>query len=164
VTDHPQTTKEDARSLKDEVVAELEAWASELKAIEHEIEKTPWGTDEESRGYGDRASSVSDLAGRVRDGTIVTPLREGFERDRIHAEEPAESLPPAYRYEAFLHPPWETGATGGLVGYSDASEEDAALQLKLMLRDLLGDARADGLPVYGPDGNEIAPNETGLKP
>jgi hypothetical protein len=43
------------------------------------------------------------------------------------------------------------------VGYSDESEEDAALQLNLMLRDLLGDAKADGLPVYGRDGDKITP-------
>jgi hypothetical protein len=152
------------RSLKDEVVAELEAWASELGEIEHEIEKTPWGTDEEASGYADHAARVSDLAHKVRETAIVAPLREGFERDGIHAEEPAENLPPAYRFEAFVHPPWNTGATGGLVGYSDESEEDAALQLKLMLRDLLGDARADGLPVYGPDGAELVPGAPGPKP
>jgi hypothetical protein len=134
-------------------VAELRAGASELGDIGHEIGKTPWDADEEASGHADRAARVSDLAHKVSENAIVAPLREGFERDGIHAEEPAENPPPAYRFEAFVHPPWGTGATGGLVGYSDESEEDAALQLKLMLRDLLlGDARADGLPVYSPDG------------
>jgi hypothetical protein len=138
-------------------VAELRAWASELEDIKHEIEKTPCAADEEASGYADHAARVSDLADKVRENAVVALLREGALDERILAQEPAENPPPAYRFEAFVHPPWVTRAVGGLVGYSDESEEDAALELKLMLRDLLGDAKADGLPVYGPDEDEITP-------
>ena len=34
------------------------------------------------------------------------------------------------------NPPWLTHGSGGVVGYSDASEAEAARQLKLMLLDL----------------------------
>lgn len=144
--------------LKDEIAAELSAYASELGDIGHEIERSPWGTEEESKGYGARAARVSELSELVGEA-LVAPLKEGAFEERILAQEPGE-LPPAYQFEAFLHPPWETAGTGGLVGYSDESEEDAAAQLKLVLRDLLGDGRADGLAVFGPNGEEMRPDSS----
>jgi hypothetical protein len=104
VTIHAQRPGDHARSLKDEVVAELKAWASELGDIEHEIEKTPWGTDEEASGYADHAATVPDLADKLCENAIVAPLREGALDEPILTQEPAENPPPAYRFEAFYIP------------------------------------------------------------
>lgn len=54
----------------------------------------------------------------------------------IHTQELEPYLEPVFRYEAYAQPPWLTHGTGGVVGYSDASEAEAARQLKLMLLDL----------------------------
>lgn len=54
----------------------------------------------------------------------------------IHTQELEPYSEAAFRYEAYVQPPWKTHGAGGLVGYSDASEADAARQLKLILLDL----------------------------
>lgn len=57
----------------------------------------------------------------------------------IHTQELEPYSEPAFRYEAYAQPPWKTHGAGGVVGYSDASEADAARQLKLILLDLSPD-------------------------
>lgn len=54
----------------------------------------------------------------------------------IHTQELEPYSEAAFRYEAYAQPPWNTHGAGGVVGYSDTSEADAARQLKLILLNL----------------------------
>lgn len=61
--------------LKNEVIGELEEWASEAGDISHEIEKSG-GNGEESSAYASRAERIGELIGRVRAAGVVEYSRQ----------------------------------------------------------------------------------------
>ena len=95
----------------------------------------------ELAGSSDETMPSTD--GQERDVRFGNPdecVQIGAERAEstvvIHTQELEPYLEPVFRYEAYAQPPWLTHGTGGVVGYSDASEAEAARQLKLMLLDI----------------------------
>ncbi|MGB3635853.1 MAG: hypothetical protein WA982_17585 [Rubrobacteraceae bacterium] len=95
----------------------------------------------ELAGSSEETAPSADGGGRgIRFGNPDECVGIGAERAEstvvIHTQELETHLEPAFRYEAYAQPPWLTHGSGGVVGYSDASEAEAARQLKLMLLDL----------------------------
>ena len=92
---------------------------------------------------GSSDETMPSAYGQERDFRFGNPdERVGIGAERaestvvIHTQELEPHTEPAFRYEAYAQPPWKTHVAGGVVGYSDASEAEAARQLKLMLLDL----------------------------
>ena len=92
---------------------------------------------------GSSEETVLSADGQRRDIRFGNPdecVEIGAERAEstvvIHTQELEPYPEPAFRYEAYAQPPWLTHGSGGVVGYSDVSEAEAARQLKLMLLDL----------------------------
>lgn len=141
-------------TLKDELLAELAEWAGEISDISRELAGTPYSTEEERASYEQRAQRVEDLISRARGALIAEAGRENDELRplRIHAERNEDFSEPAYLYEAFAFPPWESSVSGGFVGFSDESEEGAASEI-LALLDELGLKAPAG--VYGTDGEPL---------
>ncbi len=87
--------------------------------------------------------TTTSATGEERDASFGDPeerVETGIKRITcpvvIHTQELESCSEPAFRYEAYSQPPWKTSGAGGVVGYSDVSEADAARQLKLILLDL----------------------------
>lgn len=123
-------------ALKRRILDELSAWSAELSDISSEVERAPVPTDtgEEASSYARASERVEGLVEEVNNAAITpVPYESALE---IQVDETDSFSEPAYRFEAFAHPPWETHAVGGLVGYSDVSASQAATQLRLLLCDL----------------------------
>lgn len=89
-------------------------------------------------GYETDGTSEEATAGQAGDPAERAGVRtDQTERPvEIHVQELEPFSEAAFRYEAYAQTPWRTHGSGGLVGYSDDSELDAARQLKRILLDL----------------------------
>lgn len=130
-------------TLKQEVLAELRAWSAECSDIAHEILKAR-GSQEEASAYERRAEEIDDLAGRL-EGAVMAERSPRLTRADIDVyADDLTSFPSeyAFRYEASCHLPFDSTAQGAIVGYSNDSEGDAALELAAALSDLSLDPKA----------------------
>ncbi len=125
------------RALKGEILEELAAWSAECSDIAREILKAG-GSEGEASAYERRAEDVDSLVGRL-EGAVIAERGPKLTRAEIDVyTEDLTSFPPEhdFRYGASCTLPFDSTAQGAIVGYSDDSEEDAALELADALSDL----------------------------